>query len=79
MINLCAEVIDAVENKRIPKDDLLVALLRIVGNADLRTILESHDWIYALERGDELPEYKEKAFSVDDLQWNNDMEDNEDD
>jgi len=79
MINLNKQVLDAVSEDRIPKDDLIHALLRIIGPADLREILEACDWTMCLENGEDLPVYKSKAFNVDDIAWNNDMEDNEDD
>jgi len=67
MINLNVEVLEAVKSKRIPKDELLRALLRIIGPADLREILEAYEWTHQLKSVDILPEYKSKVFSVEEL------------
>jgi len=78
-MNLNTEIIDAVNEGLIPKDDLIVALLRVIGPTDLRDIIEAYDWTNLLKNGDQLPVYKRRALNVDDVNWNNDMEDNEDD
>jgi hypothetical protein len=67
MINLNMEVLDAVRRKRIPKDELIKALLRIIGPADLREILEAYEWTNQLKSVDSLPEYKSKVFTVEEL------------
>jgi len=67
MINLNMEVLDAVRRKKIPKDELIKALLRIIGPADLREILEAYEWTNKLKSVDSLPEYKSKAFTVEEL------------
>ena len=67
MVNLNIEVLDAVRRKKIPKDELIKALLRIIGPADLREILEAYEWTHQLKSVENLPEYKTKAFTVEEL------------
>lgn len=77
MINLNVEVLEAVKSKRIPKDELLKALLRIIGPADLREILEAYEWTHQLKSVDSLPEYRSKPFMVEEL--DSKIDDSEDD
>ncbi len=64
-INLNQLTMNAVQEGLINKDDLLYSLMQVIGPSDLRDIIEANDWNNRLDS--ELPKYKSKALTVEEL------------